>query len=406
MKPFALTLLLTAAAAQPAAAQSLFLDDATLVVDGETLTRDVVIDGGELVEVGETLSAPNGAATISRAWITPGLFAVDSTVGLVEVGAESSTNDTGADTPLSSVSQRAADAFNPRSSHVGIVRRQGITHALVLPSPRGQSIFGGTGAVVKTSGDYRSVIDDEPAVHVALGERGSSLAGGSRAAAMAQLRGALEDADKGVDERESGNVLTPMDARALRAVRFGDAYLAVRASRASDILALADLRRDYLPMEIIVYGAEEAHLVADQLADSGLRFVVDPMNNLPDSFESAGARFGNFAALREVGLDVAIANTSSLGVTRAQALRQHAGNAVARGADWHDAFAAISDVPAGWFGVEDTGLVVWDGDPLEVTSGAVHMILDGEAMSLESRQSLLRDRYNPLREDTRPHKYR
>ena len=389
-----------------AQAQSLFLDDARVYLDGETVTRDVVVEDGRLIDVAERLRAPDGARSLSGAWVTPGLFAADSRVGLVEIGAESDTNDLGADTSLSSVANRAADAFNPRSVHVPIVRRQGITHALVLPNPQGHTIFGGTAAIVNLSGDFNSVLDETGAIHVALGERGADLAGGSRSAAMSQLRGALRDAIDGVDGREDGNVLTPLDAQGLRAALRGDLPLAVRASRASDIVALVNLQRDYPGLDIIVYGAEEAYLVIDEVEGSGLHFVVDPMNNLPDSFESAGARFGTFKALVEAGVDVAIANTSSLGVTRAQALRQHAGNAVARGADWADAFEAISSTPAGWFGVDDLGLVVWDGDPLEVTSAPVHMILNDEAMSLESRQTRLRDRYNPAREDDRPYKYR
>ena len=393
-------------AALPAQAQVLFLNDASVVVDGETVTRDVIVDGGELRRVGETLQAPGGATTVEGAWVTPGLFAIDSTLGLVEVSSEAPTNDASAETAVSSVADRASDAFNPRSVHVPIVRRQGITHALVLPRPKGDTIFGGTGMIASTSGAFDSIVADGVAVHVALGEGGSGLAGGSRAAAMTQLRGALQDAAANRTGRDESNVLTPQDAAALRAVLDGDAWLAVRASRASDLLSIARLARNYPGLRVIVFGAEEAHLVVDELSGTDIHFVVDPLNNLPDSFQSVGADFANFTALHEAGLPVAIANTSSLGVTRAQALRQHAGNAVARGADWHDAFAAISDVPAAWFGIEDTGLVVWDGDPLEVTSGAIHMILDGEAMSLSSRQTRLRDRYNPAIEDDRPYGYR
>lgn len=393
-------------AAMPAQAQILFLDDASVVVDGETLTRDVIIDGGELRRVGENLQAPNDAQTIDGAWVTPGLFATDSTLGLVEVGAEAATNDVSADTHVSSVADRAADAFDPRSVHVPIVRRQGITHALTLPRPEGSTIFGGTGAVVQTSGGFDSVVSDRAAIHVALGEGGSGLAGGSRAAAMTQLRGALEDAAANRSGRDEANILTPQDAAALRAALDGETWLAVRASRASDLVALSRLSDDYPNLRLLVFGAEEAYLVVDRLAGTGMHFVVDPLQNLPDSFESAAANFANFDVLTDAGLPVAIANSSSLGVTRAQALRQHAGNAVARGADWHSAFEAISTVPANWFGVSDVGLVVWDGDPLEVTSGALHMILDGEAMSLESRQSLLAKRYNPLSDDERPHGYR
>ena len=84
------------------------------------------------------------------------------------------------------------------------------------------------------------------------------------------------------------------------------------------------------------------------------------------------------------------------------------------GLDWDKAFAAISETPARWFGLRPSrvqvgpldDLIVWDGDPLQATSAPIKLWIDGEAQSLESRQSLLRDRYNPISTDTRPHKYR
>jgi len=77
--------------------------------------------------------------------------------------------------------------------------------------------------------------------------------------------------------------------------------------------------------------------------------------------------------------------------------------------EWDKAFAAISSTPAKWFGLgkgSDATLVVWDGDPLNVTSAPTDMFIRGERQSLKSRQTALRDRYNPTSDDTRPHKYR
>ena len=80
-----------------------------------------------------------------------------------------------------------------------------------------------------------------------------------------------------------------------------------------------------------------------------------------------------------------------------------AGNAVANGLPWEDGLAALTRVPAEAFGVAgDIGtiapgkradLVLWDGDPLDVTSLAQQVWLDGRAMPMRSRQTDLRDRY-------------
>jgi hypothetical protein len=87
-------------------------------------------------------------------------------------------------------------------------------------------------------------------------------------------------------------------------------------------------------------------------------------------------------------------------------LAQHAGAAVVEGLSWDQAFSAISSVPASWFGVTDESAVVWDGDPLEVTSAPIAMSINGEAQSMTSRQKALRDRYNPTNQDDRAYKFR
>ena len=42
-------------------------------------------------------------------------------------------------------------------------------------------------------------------------------------------------------------------------------------------------------------------------------------------------------------------------------------------------------------------MVIWDGDPLEVTSGVGKVYIDGVEQSLKNHQTRLRDRYlNPV----------
>ena len=142
--------------------------------------------------------------------------------------------------------------------------------------------------------------------------------------------------------------------------------------------------------------------------------MVDPHENLPGSFDMVGARLDNVVILDEAGVDYAIM-TRSAGLTHnVRVLSQHAGNAVGAGLSWDKAFAAISSTPARWFKTKsgqlstgsDATLVIWDGDPLEVSTGALAVYINGEAQDMRSRQIALRDRYNPLSQETMPYKYR
>lgn len=403
-----------------ALAQDIFIKDATVVIaNGTSPNTDILIQNGRISQIGTDLDAPTGIAIHNGTghWVSPGLFAPFSSLGLVEIGGEDSTNDSRAVDAKTSVSELAVDSFNPHSTHIAIARRRGVTHALVTGSTSGDSIFAGTGLIADTTGDFDSVLQEKAFVHVALGETGADRAGGSRSAALAQLRGALSDARNyrtRYDGPEDGDVLSRQDAAALFDAASGKIPLMISAHRASDLMGIMRLKRDVPTLDIIVVGASEAWRVADELAQAKIKVIIDPVFNLPEAFESLGANYQNVTILDTAGVDYAIANLTSLGVTKTQSLAQHAGNAVGNGLDWDKAFAAISETPARWFGLRPSrvqagpldDLVVWDGDPLEATSAPVKLWIDGEEQSLVSRQSLLRDRYNPTSKDTRPHKYR
>ena len=417
MKTLLMTSAVLLASALPAAAQTLFLDNATLINDdGSASTVDMRITDGRIAAVGARLRAPANAQTISGAWVTPGLFSPYSTLGIVDIGAESSTNDTRANTERYSASILAADSFNPREVHIANARRRGVLYSAVVPQPAGDVIFGGIGAIVSLDGSDDSIISETAFMHIALGESGAGRAGGSRGAAVQQLLSALDDARRSYlsQAHVEGDVFQRRDARAFRAVASGDMPLLISASRAADLRRILAIKAEREDLDIIIVGAEEAYLVADELAAAGIKVIIDPVENLPDSFDSLNATLDNARLLDAAGVEFAIAPLSALGTVKAGILPQHAGNAVGDGLSREAAMRAITSTPAEWFGIDlgsrDAGqaasLIVWDGDPLEVTSAPVAMYLDGVDISLESRMTALRDRYNPTVETDRPFKYR
>jgi len=91
--------------------------------------------------------------------------------------------------------------------------------------------------------------------------------------------------------------------------------------------------------------------------------------------------------------------------TNVRTLRQLAGIAVANGMRWSDALAAITVVPAQIYGVKKRGtlaagstadVVVWSGDPLELSTRPLHLFVGGKELPLRSRQTLLLERYRKL----------
>ena len=379
----------------------------------------VIIEDGEIIRVGGPDTRIPDDATVmdsSGLWVTPGIFAPFSRLGIVEVGAESTTNDTGGASELFAASLRASDGFNPSATSIDISRVEGITHAAIAPQA-GHLIVGGLGFVADTSGTPGSIVDDATFLFVEIGETGAQRAGGSRSAGWAYLRGILAEGEKSrIGSYRVGptNITSETDAETLANVIRGRIKLMLRANRASDLRQIIDLKGDYRNLDVVIVGAREGWLVAAELADADIPVIVDPFDNLPSSFESLGATSRNAERLISAGVQTAFAHLADDG-HQARLTLQVAGNAVANGVSHSDALAAITSVPADIFELGDEGriergangtIVIWDGDPLEISSSPQTIVINGNMQTLQSRQTRLRDRYLSLEPSDHPYSYK
>jgi imidazolonepropionase-like amidohydrolase len=171
--------------------------------------------------------------------------------------------------------------------------------------------------------------------------------------------------------------------------------------RAADIRQVLALSKRY-GIKPVIAGATEAWVVADELAAAKVPVLLDPLENLPATFDRIGARFDNAALLAKAGVAIAFSQSSDP-TQNARKIRQLAGNAVAHGLPWDVALAGLTSTPAEIFGVAATrgriavgqtaDLVLWNADPLEVTSIAEQVWTAGKPVVMRSRQTELRDRY-------------
>ncbi|MHA6288463.1 amidohydrolase family protein [Maricaulis sp. CAU 1757] len=406
----------------PLAAQTYAVTNGQVITNttsGRVDNGTVLVRDGTIVAVGANVVIPEEAEIIDAdgGWITPGLFAAYAQIGLIEVGLESSTRDNAAEDSPYSVSLDVADGFNPAGTHIAATRIEGITRAAIYPST-GHNIFAGQGALVSTTGESDSLIQGGMFVYADLSESGAGTAGGSRPAAWAFLDAAMNDA-RGYPGRfagvERGDALNRVDAAALVPVARGRVPLVLHLNRAADIRRALRFQQEHAPAQIIIEGGAEAWLEADALAEAGVPVLIDPLEDLPSSFDAIASSLENARRLHEAGVTVAYTTRTADGYFQARLLAQHAGNAVARGVGWDEAFRSISLTPAQVYGVGDRygalapgyvgDVVVWDGDPLEVMTGAVAMLIDGQPTSMESRQTRLANRYRNITDGT-PFAYR
>jgi hypothetical protein len=406
----AVFLLAAAAIGAAASAQSVLIRNATVhsvAASGTLNDTDVLVQNGRIAAIGKDLPAPDGVRRMDARGrpLTPGLFGGLTQVGVVEIGLERSAGDESVGLGGMRPEFDLALAYNPDSMIVGVTRSNGVTFAMLTPSTAsaasGGSLIAGRGALFRLDGGDIPATAPRALV-IEFGGDAVSLAGGSRAAQYMLLRQAFTEARTPTqllshDER----LLTPTGRQMLGETLKNRGLMIIDVDRAADIRGvLAFAEREGL--RVAIRHGNETWRVARELAANKTPVILDPFENLPGSFDEVGATLQNAARLVRAGVPV-IFSMSDPGTDRASMLRQAAGNAVANGLPWSAALAAITRTPAEVFGVaNDLGsievgkradLVLWSGDPLEVSSLADQVFVDGRAIPMRNRQTELRDRH-------------
>lgn len=429
MKRLAILALL---AGTPAFAAPIAITGATAhTARGEEVIQNatIIIDNGRITAIAAGMAAPAGATVIDARGqnVTPGIVAVPSDLGLTEVGGVRETNDGSAGASPFAASLDMAPAINPASLHFAIYRMAGVTRAAAAPDPA-NSVFGGQGALLSLAASGPAVTRARAFQFVTLGESGARLAGGSRPAAYAQLLGMLDAAKRlaanpaaDVGGEDAGSLIKRRDAEALLPVLNGTQLLMVHVERAADIVEVLKLKARYPALKPVLVGAREAWLVAAQIARAGVPVITHSLYDLPDDFEGLAASRNNAGVLQAAGVTVVLGPLGGIGGTTPVNLPGYAGNAVAqglipggKGLTRAQALASITANPARMLGLTDTGtlevgkradIVLWDGDPLELTSTPTNVWIDGVAQPLTSRQTELARRYKSLGRTDLPLQY-
>jgi imidazolonepropionase-like amidohydrolase len=164
-------------------------------------------------------------------------------------------------------------------------------------------------------------------------------------------------------------------------------------------------------------------MVADRIARSGVPVIASALNDLPASFEEIAATQSNVGRMRAAGVKVSIGMIDDDESHKPFYEREYAGNLVAlqkipgaSGVSWGDALAMITSRPAEAIGLggqigrlapgEHADVVIWSGDPLEVTSAAEQVFIDGVKQPMQTHQTRLLERYRNLPRGDLPKAYR
>ena len=350
--------------------------------------------------------------------LTPGIIPTDTDIGIVEIGALSVTRDDSSD--LYQIGFSIYDAFNPNSVLIPWNRSNGITSTLTLPQNT-DSPIGGLGSFFVL--DSNIEISGSKDI-VMIGRVGGS-SGESRAETFSIMEDLLEFASS-LDSRNMETYkeiaeliddspiaetmeLHPRDLQALYKLVNDDLPLIINANRASDLLKLIEIKRKY-DLNLIIMGAQEAGLVANQIAKNDIPLIINPINNIPESFDELAANIELAAKLENLGITIMFNAPRSHNF---HLVRQGAGVAVANGMSYAGAIKALTLSPVEVFNLGDRGqiaqgkiadLIIWDADPLEPSSMPEKVFINGKDVDLTSRMTRLTDRYTKNKE--KPNGYR
>ena len=398
-----------AAAPCPAAAQTFAITNAHVVTPGpvgDVSNGTIVVRDGRIVAAGAGIAVPAGVRTIDAggAIVTPGLIAVNTALGLVEVSSVRGTADNSTHNSGISASFDVQYGLNPASTLIPVARLGGITHAVVMPgyddSDKERELpFAGQAAMISLGDGANILYRAGIGMLLEVGEDGADRAGGSRAAEFVQLRQIFDLARKPPRDEYPFD-LSQADVDAIKPVLAGRMPLVVIVHRAADIRQVLKLGREY-GVKIILSGAEEGWEVADEIAAARVPVLLNPTSNIPSNFDMLGASLRNAMLLQKAGVEIAISGNDA--GHRVRDMRYNAGLAVSRGLPYAAAIEALTLAPARIFGVDGqigsiapgkaADLVVWDGDPLEPLTQPTAIFVAGREQPMTSRAIELSKRY-------------
>lgn len=381
----------------------------------------VVIRDGRVVAAGANVAVPAGARVVdaSGKWVAAGMVAGFSSEGLVDGEGIEETYDGAAGKSVFNAAIDVSTAINPTNQSIAVDRTWGVTRAVVSPEAN-NSVFAGQGAVIDTGADNAPITKARAFQYAELGEDGASHIG-SRPASYVMLHDALAAAkSRGGDAKDS--LITRADAAALLPVVEGRMPLVVHVERASDILQVLSLKQTYPNLKLVLLGVAEGWMVAPKIAAAHVPVITAGLADLPEAFERTAATESNAGRMKAAGVMVALSTIDVSTEGGQRNLRQYAGNLVAisrvpgmTGLDWGAAFTTITSAPATALGLDGeigslrpgrrADVVIWDGDPLELSSAPVAVWIDGVAQPMTSRQTRLRDRYLNPKEGALPKAY-
>lgn len=369
-------------------------------VDGEPIeSGTVLIDGGKIVAVGAAadVDIPDDAEIVdaSGTWVLPGFVEAHGHLGVFEEGEGWAGVDVNETTDPNGARLRALDAINPDDQGFRDALAGGVTTIVVKPGS-GNPIGGQTVAVKSWGRTVEDMLVREPvSVKSALGENPKRVYGdqkklpSTRLGVAAVIRDAFTKAQDYREAREwAAREGKPFERDNTQEVMVrvleGELPWCQHSHRADDIATAIRLAEEF-GYRLIVNHGTDGHLLADTLAAKDIPVIIGPLIVGRSKVEVRRRTMRNPGILARAGVRIAL--TTDHPVVPIDYLVHQATFAVKEGLDPETALRAITTNPAQIMALDnrvgalkpglDADMVLWSGDPLDVTSRALRVFISG-----------------------------
>ncbi len=397
-------------------------------LNGENLENaSVLIQNGVIVELGTTITVPEGASVIDATGlhVYPGMIDAFSRLGLTEIGSVSATQDA-SELGNWNAHLSAYTAIYPASEHIPVARANGVTHAVTAPGSGGGFRGGGAGGIpgqatlIHLDGwtieemaimPSLAMVIQWPSIRTrsfdfstfSMTERPYTEAKKEYDEQIQEMEDWFQAArhyKQAVERGDPTKFERDLQLEHLSRTLGGDLPAIVVANDKLGIESALDFAARY-DMKIAIAGARDAREVKQRLAEEEIPVILGPSQALPAQEDDPYYYpFTLAGELHEAGVKIAFGTFNS---ADSRTLPYEAANTVSFGLPYEEALKAVTVNSAEILGVADQlgtiepgklgNLIVTDGDPLEIQTNVEYVFIKGMPVDTNNKHRRLWERY-------------
>ncbi|MBS3818368.1 amidohydrolase family protein [bacterium] len=378
-------------------------------VAGESISEgNVLIKDGKIAKIGPNITAPPEAEVIDASgnYVYPGMVHPLTTVGLTAYpGQRSDVNEKGTSTPQID----PYDALNPEDPCIKVTRIEGVTTVVAVSGTR--SPINGKAVAMNLEGRFAEemVIQRYTCQIFNTGAKRREKYPSTYPGVMSFIHKKLYEAQRYMEKKqkkkeENEEFNQDLEKEALIPVLKGQVpalfitYDEVTIRNALKII-------DEFKLDGIIHATQNILKFTDQLAEKDIPVLWGGTSNVPDKDEPYDLNYHTASILAEKGIKFAF--TQGRPESRnARNLPVPASLSVAHGLSEEEAVKAVTLAPAEIMGIEEqvgslekgktANVVIWSGKPIQMSSKAQTVIVNGKIIPQKSIQTELRDEYKNI----------